>query len=187
MSRFATLKNAALGAVLVSSFVVGGSAVSLAQDTTEAVPSHPAHIHAGDCANPDPNPAAPLVNVTVRQDVEDEDAEDTDNAPVGTLTSPTVLYSDSEEIDLSFEDDVLASAHSIIVHESDENIQNYVACADIGGVVVDDELVVSLQPLNDSGYTGIVKLSADDDGKVDVEIFLAEPATPAEAPATPAA
>lgn len=168
------------GTILVGSIVGAGAGITLAQDDDSASqPSHPAHIHAGSCAELDPNPVAPLNNVTPRLN-DDED----DNAAQGILTAPRVLYSESDDIELNFEDDVLASSHAIVVHESEENIQNYIACADIGGVVVDDELVVSLQPVNDSGYTGIVKLDADDEGEVDVEIYLAEPAS-TEPAATP--
>lgn len=173
------IKALAIGTLLIGT--LAGSSIAMAQDEEVAGPSHPAHIHVGDCANADPNPLATLNNVTIPAN-DDED----DNAPQGTLTATTVTYSMTDEIDLDFEDDVLATAHSIIVHESEENIQNYIACADIGGVVVDGELLVALHPLNDSGYTGIVKLTTDDNGQVDVEIFLAEPAGDMDA-ATPAA
>ena len=177
------------GTVLIGSIVGAGAGVALAQDEPAAdEPSHPAHIHAGTCADLDPNPVAPLTNVMPRLngDGDDADPESSDNAPQGILTAPRVLYSETDDIDLSFEDDVLASSHAIAVHESEENIQNYIACADIGGVVVDGDLVISLQPVNDSGYTGIVKLDSDDEGQVDVEIYLAEPAStePAATPAT---
>jgi len=184
----ASLKQYTFGALLVGSLAIGGAGVALAQDdsSTDGEHSHPAHIHIGDCANLDPNPAAPLNNITARSSDEDDDAEDTDLAPQGVLTAPAVLYSESDDIELSFEDDVLASSHSIVVHESEENIQNYIACGEIGGVVVDGELVISLRPLNDSGYTGIAKLDSDDDGNVDVEVYLAEPMS-TEPVATPAA
>jgi hypothetical protein len=170
------------GTMLIGSLVGAGTGIALAQEE-EVAPghSHPAHIHAGTCADFDPNPVAPLTNVEQRMN-EDE----ADNAPQGILTAASVLYSLSEEVELSFEDDVLATSHVIAVHESEENIQNYIACADIGGVVVDGDLAVALQPMNDSGYTGIVVMDADEDGQVDVEIFLAEPVS-TEPMATPAA
>jgi hypothetical protein len=157
---------------------IGGSTLVLAQDDEAAdTPSHPAHIHAGDCVNLDPNPAAPLNNVEpLVNDTDDEEA----NAPQGILTAAPVLFSDSEDIDMAF-DDVLAESHSINVHESDENIQNYIACGEIGGVVVDDTLVIALHSQNDSGYTGIAILEKDDDGNVDVEIYLAEPGETSDA------
>ncbi len=182
-----SLRQYTIGALLVGSLTIGGAGIALAQDDTsgEGVHSHPAHIHLGDCGNLDPNPAAPLNNITARSADEDDDDDDTDLAPQGVLTAPAVLYSETDDIELSFRDDVLASSHSIVVHESEENIQNYIACGEIGGVVVDGELVISLRPLNDSGYTGIVKLDEDDDGQVDVEVYLAEPAS-TEPAATPA-
>jgi hypothetical protein len=176
MSRVASWKNLALGAILVGGMAIGGSTLVLAQDEEAAVtPSHPAHIHAGDCATLDPNPAAPLNNVEPRLNDTDAEGEDDDpNEPQGTLTATTVLYSDSEDVELAF-DDVLAESHSINVHLSDEEIDTYIACGEIGGVVVDDTLVIALHSQNDSGYTGIAILEKDDDGNVDVEVYLAEP------------
>lgn len=178
MSRVASWRNLALGAVLIGGMALGGSTLVLAQDDEVAVtPSHPAHIHAGDCVDLDPNPAAPLNNVEpLVNDTDDEE----ENAPQGILTAAPVLFSDSEDVDIAF-DDVLAESHSINVHESDENIQNYIACGEIGGVVVDDKLVIALHPQNDSGYTGIAILEKDDDGNVDVEIYLAEPGETSDA------
>jgi len=183
MSRFASLKHLTLGVVLLGSLGLGSSGFVLAQDDEEeaVTPSHPAHIHAGDCVDLDPNPAAPLNNIEpLLNDSDDDNA----NEPQGYLTAAKVLYSDSEDVDLAF-DDVLAETHSINVHESDENIENYIACGEIGGVVVDDQLVISLHAQNDSGYTGIAILSKDDDGNVDVEVYLAEPADGEGPAATP--
>lgn len=182
MSRFEVMKDLALGVVLVGGLSIGSAGIVLAQDNEEVTPSHPAHIHAGDCANLDPNPKAPLNYVEPQlSESEDEDA----NEAQGVLTAAPVLYSETDDVELSF-DDVLAESHSINVHESDENIQTYIACGEIGGVVVDDELVIALHPTNDSGYSGIAILTRDGDGNVDVEIYLAEPIQDNEVEATPA-
>jgi len=110
----------------------------------------------------------------------EESDDETANSPQGVLTAPPVLYSLSEEIELSFQDDVLATTHSINVHESEENIQNYIACGEIGGVVVDGELAISLRSMNESGSSGIAILTEDGDGNVDVAVYLAEPVTTEE-------
>lgn len=171
------------GTLVAGCFLLGATGMVLAQDDDDATagPVHPAHILAGECAELDPAPVAALTDVALplNNDEEDNDAQ-------GVLTAPAVLTSETDDVDLSFEDDVLTSAHSIVVHESEENVQNYIACGEIGGIVVDGELLVSLHSMNDSGYSGIAQLSTDDDGQVDVEIFLAEPSTaPNEPDATP--
>ena len=84
-------------------------------------------------------------------------------------------------------DAILAAEHAVNVHESAENIQNYIACGEIGGVVVDDDgdtLVVALRPLNDSGYFGLAFLTADGDN-TNVKVWLAEPAAAPGVEATP--
>jgi Cu/Zn superoxide dismutase len=65
---------------------------------------HPAHIHPGTCANLDPTPKWPLNNV------------------VGGKSKTTV------EVQL---DELSASEYAVNVHESPENAERYVACADI--------------------------------------------------------
>lgn len=171
MSRLGTLRKMALGIVIASGLTMGGAAITLAQDEAATTPSHPSHIHAGTCDDLDPNPAAPLKNIEPRMAESDEEPA---VEPVGVLTAVPVLYADSEDVDMSW-DDMLAESHAINVHESAENVQNYIACGDIGGVVVDDTLVITLTPQNDSGYTGIAILEKDDDGNVDVEVYLAAP------------
>ncbi len=185
MSRFSILKSIAVAGLVAGSFGMAGTGSALAQDE-ESTASHPIHIHAGTCEELDPNPLAPLDNMVPRIN---EDAEDeSDNQPVGVLTAPNVLVTSSDEIDVAW-DDMLAGSHAINVHLSDEEVQTYIACGDIGGVVVDDQLIVALQPLNDSGYMGLAIFQQDGDGNVDVPaVYLFEPVAsnePAEVEATP--
>ncbi len=179
-----SLRSLALGSLMVGSLALGSFAVAAAQDTATAGPSHPAFIESGDCTKLDSNPVATLN--PVERHVSDS-KDDTANQVVGTLTATPVLFSLSDKLDLKF-DDMLSESHSVTIHESQDNIQNYLACGEIGGIVVDDELVVALHPLSDSGYTGIAILTKDGDGNVDVKVYLAEPAkSEPTTDATPAA
>lgn len=178
-----TTPRRVFGTLIAGCFLLGATGMALAQDDDTANESHvhPAHILAGECGDLDPAPVASLTSLELPLN-DDED----DNDAQGVLTAAAVLTSETDDIDLNFEDDVLTSAHSIVVHESEENIQNFIACGEIGGIVVDGELLVALHPMNDSGYTGIAKLDADDSGDIDVEVFLAEPVSPSNEPdATP--
>ena len=183
MSRHGALKGLVAGAVLIGSWTLVGSSSALAQDPDEAVPAHPAFIQAGDCTDLEANAVGSLNDVELlHNDSDDEEA----NQVHGTLSSSPVFYSKSEEVGFSF-DDMLAESHAIAVHESDTDIQTSLACGEIGGVVVDDRLVIALHPVNESGYIGIAILTKDSDGNVDVEIYLAEPVPPENTPdATPA-
>ena len=99
----------------------------------------------------------------------------------GALDAPTVLYSESEaEIPW---DEVFDSSHAINVHESNENVQTYIACGDIGGPVKDDRVYVSLLPQNDSGFFGTAVLEEADDDKTKVTIYLSQPVEPRAEPA----
>jgi plastocyanin len=75
--------------------------------------------------------------------------------------------------------DILSAPHAINVHESAEAIQNYIACGDIGGRVIDGDLVIGLSELNDSGHHGVAVLEGDDDG-TDVKVYLSEEEAGAE-------
>lgn len=189
MSRFGSIRNLAAGAMLAGTLALGGAGLSLAQETTTTVESHPEHIHAGTCAELDPNPAAPLNNllpIGVDPDNPEESMQDLES--VGVLTASPIFYADNEDVDFKW-DDMLASSHAINVHKSDQEIDQYIACGDIGGTPVDDgeKLVIALHPQNDSGYTGIAILEKDDDGNVDVEVYLAAPMSENAPVATPAA
>jgi hypothetical protein len=178
-----SLKSLSLTTVLAGSLLIGGAGAVLAQDEEAAGPAFPNHIHAGTCDDLDPNPVAPLTDLGPWLNETDDETE---NAPQGVLTAPLVFRGETD-VELSMED-ILAESHSINVHESAENIQNYIACGEIGGVVVDDDgtdtLVVALRPLNDSGYFGMAFLTADGDN-TNVKVWLAEPAAAPDVEATP--
>lgn len=137
------------------------------EETVEAVVTHPAHVHVGSCAELDPNPAFPLNNVGPRTD-DDGNMPEPDQIK-GSLSANPVMISETE-IDVNL-DDLLETAHAINVHESDQNMGTYIACGDIGGPVIDDELYIGLITQSDSGFSGIAKLEKDDD-KTDVTIYL---------------
>jgi hypothetical protein len=118
--------------------------------------AHPAHIHAGTCAELDPNPAYPLNDVTR---VEDSDVA------TSTISLDVTL------------DELLASPFAINAHASAEDIATYIACGDITGPVVDGVLLVPMRAQNDSGIGGIAVLSTNDVGGTDVTIYLSYPET----------
>jgi plastocyanin len=63
--------------------------------------------------------------------------------------------------------DIIDGGHAINVHLSAENIDTYIACGNIGGIVNQREngdsreLLIPLQELNGSGYVGIAWLGED--------------------------
>lgn len=126
---------------------------------------HPAHIHAGSCAELG-DVVFPLTSV-----------EAPAGEAVGSETAHGVKIS-STLLDVSF-DDILAGDHAVNIHLSDEEIGTYIACGDIGGALVEDEdgggnLTIALGELNDSGHSGVVWLGAEGD-QTEVAIVLIEP------------
>ncbi len=142
------------------------SPVMAAQDDEAEV--HPAHIHSGTCAELG-DVVAPLSDVAHIGD----DAERTGaTSAIPVKSSTTVVEMPLREI--------IDGGHAINVHLSADEIDVYIACGDIGGVVTTDEgegeeeLVIGLGELNDSGHTGIAWLGAEGD-TTRVLVELVEP------------
>jgi len=176
-----------LSAVIVATmFAVGITGGVLAQDETptpNTIVTHPAHIHVGSCSNLDPNPMAPFNDVGPQMK---DDKLPTSEDMKGSLTAAPVEYSQTEDVEASF-DDILAEAHALNVHESAQNAENYIACGDIGGAVIDDTVTIGLQEQNGSGYTGVAIIEKDGDDHVKVTVYLTKVTEAAPTPeASPA-
>jgi hypothetical protein len=143
----------------------------LAQESTPMAQAgdgpHPAHIHSGTCDTLG-DVVAPLTDVAVRE-----------GEQMGMGSGHPVKGSHTN-VDMTL-DEILSSEHAINVHLSAEEIDTYIACGDITGVVFVDEddgerqLVIGLGELNDSGHVGIAYLSEDEDGTTEVAVNLIEP------------
>lgn len=135
-----------------------GAPATRAQDGGDA--PHPAHIHAGTCADLG-DVVFPLTDVQ----------EDTAGERFGAESA--LLVKESETDVPATLSDILAAPHAINIHESADAIQNYIACGDIGGRVVDGDLLIGLQEINGSGHFGVARLESDDDA-TDVYVYLTE-------------
>jgi len=164
--RLAPLAALVAAFILVSGLMIGfGGHSTAAQEEEE---SHPAHIHSGTCgANLGPV-VYPLDNVgggtMMGTPVTGQQAGATDAIPVQTST--TVVKTTL--------DDLVGEAYAINVHESNDNIQNYIACGNIGGEIAGGSLAIGLAELNDSGYSGIAWLHDNGDGTTTVLVGLTE-------------
>ena len=129
--------------------------------------SHPAHIHSGSCDDLG-DIVVPLTNVV----------ENTAGESFGSDQAVPVEVSETDvEVSLS---DILAAPHAINIHRSAEEIQIYIACGDIGGRVVDGDLLIGLQAIDGSGHQGVARLETGDDG-TEVYVYLAYQGAGAEA------
>lgn len=154
--------------LLLGGLVVGGATSILAQEEAAtpgtAEEGRPAHIHTGTCDE--------LGGVV---------------APLTTLTAPTgasVGSSDFDPVEYSFStvpmslDTIVAADHAINVHESQANVDQYIACGNLGGTIdANGSLVIGLHELNGSGYTGVAVLTPNvaDPASTDVSTFITEP------------
>jgi plastocyanin len=152
--------------VAVLMMVISTAATPARGQEPEADAPHPAHIHSGTCDNLG-DIVAPLEDVT----------ELTAGESFGAPTAVLVKQSETD-IPLLL-GDILSAPHAINVHESADAIQNYIACGDIGGRVIDGDLVIGLRELNNSGHHGVAILEGDDEG-TDVKVYLTEDGPGAE-------
>ena len=163
-----------LGAsVAVASLMVSlGAGLVRAQEDAE---SHPAHIHAGTCEDlgdvvfPLPNlTATGVIDGMLTMATEDPPAADSAAAEGPASAVPAKASWSFVDADLAT---LIEGGHAINVHESDENIEEYIACGDIGGSVTtvpegeagDGVLIIGLRELNGSGHTGIAVLQGMED------------------------
>jgi hypothetical protein len=159
---------------------------------------HPAHIHSGTCAelgdvvfpltdvavadpnaSPEASPSLALASTAVASPVV---ASPVASPQVGTEGS---VAESSTEIAASL-DETLAEEHAINVHESAENIGNYIACGDLTGTATDGQLTIELQELNNSGYIGEAHLQDNGDGTTTVTVYVTFAGLEGTPPATPA-
>jgi hypothetical protein len=150
---------------------------TLAQDASPVpvtAESHPAHIHDGTCDNLG-GVAYPLNDVTLAPAA----GEATPTAQQPMMAHADEVLTSVTTVDVSLTD-LLAGQYAINIHESADQIQNYIACGDIAGQIrlhlrsdAPPGLVIPLRELNDSGYAGVAWLEPTADGKTTVTIFLA--------------
>ena len=168
--RITSVPFVAFAIVLVTALIASGglSALASSQDDQSGGP-YPAHIHSGTCDELG-GVEFPLSDAA---------------APEGDQegTAPSVAVSASTTVVETTLDDLLTEPHAVNVHMSADDMGTYVACGDIGGVVVDDELVIGLTELNDSGLSGIGILTDSDEG-LEVSFYLTQSG---DAGATPTA
>ncbi len=173
--------------VFVMSFVVvgvpGSAAPSANQITGGSWPAgpFPAHIHTGTCdelgdvvfpldelqpfgsqASPVASPAAAVAATP--------GASPVSAPPAGTPEVAEEVLAQSSTLVPAPLDDLLAAEHAINVHESAENIQNYVACGDLTGSPTDGELQIELEQLNESLLVGQADLVDNGDGTTTVTV-----------------
>lgn len=154
-------RSARVGAVIAFAALSMAVPVVVAQ-TAEA--PHPAHIHTGTCTELG-EVVAPLTDVAVQE-----------GEHVGAETAHAVKTSHTI-VDMPLQE-IIDGGHAINVHKSADEIDQYIACGDIGGVIVEEggrqHLLVGLGELNGSGHTGTAWLGADGD-KTEVAVTLIEP------------
>jgi plastocyanin len=156
-----------LAALTLAAGLIAG--IGLRASAHEEGDSHPAHIHLGTCDAPG-EIVFPLSNVSSEFQ--------SDGTPmagsVAGAESAIAVDASVTTVPASLAD-IVAGGHTIVAHESDENIQNYIACGDIGGAMMGaSDLPVGLGPVNDSGYSGIALLHDNGDGTTTVSLYLTE-------------
>ena len=162
-----------VGLPLVVFLALGGAWVPAAPQVAaqgDGDTPHPAHIHTGSCDDLG-DIVAPLA------DVQENRAGEPFGAQTATLVEQSVT---TVPLPLG---EILAAPHAINIHESAEAIQNYIACGDIGGRVVDNTLAIGLRQLNDSGFSGVAVLAGADEGTA-VTVYLAREGAAAPEEAT---
>lgn len=158
--------------------VVAFALVTMAtiEDTLATGGDHPVHIHSGNCSELG-EVVAPLSEVSFDYYVDGE--EMAGGAFVGQASAlPAMVSVTTVEIPLA---DILAGNHAINIHLSEDEMDQYIACGDIGGILLGEtDLPIVLSELNDSGYSGFAHLTDTGDGLTTVTVYLTEGSTEIE-------
>ena len=156
--------GAAIALVLGAMLAIGMSNVAAHEGTP-----HPAHIHTGTCGDG-------LGDVVFSlNDIGGEMMMDGTPMAMGEMMgSASAIPVDASvttvEAALA---DIIGGEHAINVHESAQNIGNYVACGAIGGTMMgESDLVIGLGEQNDSGVSGVAWLHDNGDGTTEVRVLL---------------
>lgn len=165
----------------LAAIFAGGSVITQAQDATpvsggDGAAPHPAHIHEGTCDTLNPQPLFPLADVQMRGGMQLDTASPAASpaATMGEMAVGVPAAVSVTTVPASLDTIISMTQHAINVHESAENIQNYIACGEISGTPDSDgNLFIGLKELNGSGYTGIAWLQANGEETI-VTVFLAE-------------
>ena len=169
--RLVSLATLVAALVLVTGLAIGvGPRVTSANEGE----AHPAHIHTGTCEELG-GVVAPL------SDVSDQFLSDgTPMASAERVGAESAIPVDASVTTVSLSlQDIIAGEHAINVHESAENIGNYIACGAIGGPMLgDSDLPIGLAELNESGVSGVAWLHDNGDGTTTVYVFLTKTGAP---------
>jgi len=133
------------------------------------------------------------------------DAEEVLQRPIvwsflGDFADVTGAIEEEEGAELA---DLRDTPHSVVVHATAINDLNYLACGEIEGVAINDEVVVPMRPVGQNGLTGLAEMEAGeagflgiggDAGEVEVHLWPRQsplalqqivPPTPTPPPPTP--
>lgn len=154
------------------------------QAVDDAVVAYPAHIHTGICdaLGDVVFPLNDVSRLTARQSSVASPSADLAATPEASpvaaspVASPEagagdVVAQNTTDVAVSL-DEILGADHAINVHESADQIQNYIACGDLAGTPTDGVLSIELQELNDSGFAGEAHLEDNGDGTTTVTVYL---------------
>jgi hypothetical protein len=170
-------------AALAVALTAGVAGSGLAQDATPVADEptgFPNHLHLGTCADLDPAPAVPLADLQFPDWVPTLTGEAAPSIEVvlpepadfGNAPIPVAVATTEVAVPLA---DILAGGHALNVHNP-ENLDDYVACGNIGGVADErGDLFVGLDDVDGSGYSGVAWLH-DNGASTTVVVFLSDPA-----------
>jgi len=151
----------------------GSLAAGAAQGQVHYHPGRPAHIHKGNCNNLGKvafplNPVgagtmsgAAMADMPAMAIGQAEGLSAATPVEVGSITLDTPLES------------IVARRYALNIQISEFEYGRYVACGEVGGVIVGDTLAFGLRELNASGFSGLALLEGKGDETL-VSVYLTQ-------------
>lgn len=147
---------------LVLGFV--GAPATIGQDTGPNPAGPVTALHEGDCRRPQRDAAFELATLAATAD-----GDTRGQAPVAPLLtgSGTVAVGLADLLDPD-------QPYVLLVHENATAFETLLACGEIGGPIVDDQITFALRPLNDAGYAGVAALADTEEGTAGSVVIFAD-------------
>lgn len=136
---------------------------------------YPVAMHQGTCESTTPEPEVTFDNTSAAgAGVEGAQI-------VGQNPGPPALVSvGAVDVPLA---ELAGTPRVIAIHQGPEQFGTVVACGNIAGTLVDGQMVIALQPIQNSGISGVALLNEVDD-QTNIVVYVTSPDA---VPATPAA
>jgi len=157
------LKHLAAGVIMLSATALAVPAMPVAADDDD----FGAYLYETSCDELDTDD---IIADVGDLDDESQDSEEWQRLGQGA-DFPSEFYAEDDGIDeIDSMDDLTSGTYAVAAHAEDSEDADVIACGDVQGEVQNDQLLIELDEVNDSGYAGRAHFAPADDEDENIEV-----------------